>query len=112
MTATLSQLSPQEQKFRLKTAGLLFDVGPFSTDIRIDFENVRDEFCHIYADYPVRDRPAITDFYLKVFPKNLYRRWIKPQATIETLMNDDFIPLPGKLGMVSTEMGLNWQIAI
>ena len=27
-------------------------------------------------------------------------------------MNSDFIPLPAKIGMVSLEMGLNWQIAI
>jgi len=112
MTQLLQKISKQKSDDALSKSGLLLNVGPFRTNIKIGFKNVREEFRQVYKNYPVEQEPAISNYHLNIYGKNLFRRWIRKQATIETLMNDNFIPLPAELGMVSVEMGLNWQIAI
>jgi len=98
-------------KRQLAGPGLLMGVGPIMTRISIKFPSVRDDFLHIYKDYPLYDGSQIIDYYLNVHAKNLYRRYLRPQVTINTLMNDDFVPLPQSMGLLSVEMGMNWQVA-
>ncbi len=91
--------------------GALLGIGPVCSRISIRFPRIRDDFLHIYKDYPFYEGPEITDYYLDVFGKNFYRRYLRPQVSVETLMNADFAPLPESMGMLSVEMGLNWQVA-
>jgi len=91
--------------------GLLMGVGPIMTRIAIKFPSIRDDFLHMYQGYPFFEGPEITDYHLTIFAKNLYRRYLRPQVAINTLMNDDFVPLPESMGLLSVEMGMNWQVA-
>lgn len=112
MASILQNISKRDSDRDLSGKGLMLNVGPFRANISIGFKAVRDEFRQIYKDYPIEQAPAISNYHLSVYGKNFFRRWVRKQATIETLMNDKFIPLPAALGMVSVEMGLNWQIAL
>lgn len=91
--------------------GALLGIGPICTRVSIRFPRIREEFLHIYRNYPFYEGPEITDYYLDVYAKNFYRRYLRPQVSVETLMNDDFVPLPESMGLLSVEMGLNWQVA-
>ena len=96
---------------RLSGQGVILSLGPICSRISIDFPSIRDDFLHIYKGYPFCEGPEITDYYLNIRAKNFYRRYLRPQVTIETMMNDEFVPLPESMGLLSVEMGLNWQVA-
>lgn len=96
---------------QISEQGVLIGIGPICTRISIKFPTIRDDFLHLYNGYPFLEGPEITDYYLSIFAKNLYRRYIRPQVAVNTLMNDDFIPLPETMGLLSVEMGMNWQVA-
>jgi len=98
-------------KQHLSGKGVLIGIGPICSRISIKFPTIRDDFLHIYQDYPFFEGPEITDYYLDVYARNFYRRYLRPQAAVNTLMNDDFVPLPASMGLLSVEMGLNWQVA-
>ncbi|MBL4613095.1 MAG: HprK-related kinase A [Emcibacter sp.] len=95
----------------LSGQGLLVGIGPICSRISIKFPSIREEFLHIYKGYPFFEGPEITDFYLDVYARNFYRRYIRPQVLVNTLMQDDFVPLPESMGLLSVEMGLNLQVA-
>jgi HprK-related kinase A len=97
---------------KLSGDGINMEIGPFCVNIAVKFKNVRDAFIKIYKNYPVYNDQVILDNSICVFGCNPFRQYIRKQAFVETGMNSDFIPLPAKIGMVSLEMGLNWQIAI
>ena len=111
-TVNLSEIPDRQLGKLMTTQGLALEVGPFVTQVRILFPNIREEFCHLYGGYPAWPEGAIANNHLSVYGRNFYRRYIKPQACVDTMMKDAFIPLPAELGMVATEMGLNWQIAV
>ncbi len=92
--------------------GLSLEVGPFVTQVRIFFPNLRREFCDLYGGYPVHPNGAIANNHLRVYGRNFFRRYIRPQACVDTMMKDDFAPFPADIGMVATEMGMNWQAAV
>lgn len=96
---------------KLAGAGAVMKIGPICTRVRIDFPSIRKEFLKIYQDYPFFAGPEITDHSLQVYARNFFRRYVRPQVTINTLMNDDFLPLPETMGLLSVEMGMNWQVA-
>ncbi|WP_138380220.1 HprK-related kinase A [Luteithermobacter gelatinilyticus] len=113
LNMTVGQIPRKHAHKLLSTDGLVVNVGHFAVNVRIGFARVREEFLSLYRDYPVSDADrTILNSHLHVFGRTFYRRWIKPQAYVETLMNDHFIPLPARLGAVAAEMGLNWQIAV
>ena len=95
----------------LSGAGAQLEIGPFTVNISLKFKVIRDEFIKIYGKYPFYSEPVIVDNYMNIYGRNFYRKYIKPQAFVDVGMSDDFIPLPAKMGMVSLEMGLNWQVA-
>lgn len=107
----LASLDDKGLDKKLSEEGVFLEIGPFCTHVSIDFKNIRDSFIGIYRDYPIYEKEVVFDNFIKVFGRNFYRRHIKPQAFVETGMNNEFIPLPASMGMVSLEMGLNWQIA-
>jgi len=98
-------------KRRLSGSGIFMTVGPICTRISIKFSSIRDEFMHIYKGYSFSERPEITDYYLDVYAKNFYRRYIRPQVALNTLTRNNFVPLPESMGLLSVEMGMNWQVA-
>jgi len=104
-------LVPVDAKQRLSGPGLLMGIGPITTRISIEFPSIRDEFLRIYQGYPFFEGPEIIDYYLDVYAKNFFRRYLRPQVAINTLMRDDFAPLPESMGLLSVEMALNWQVA-
>jgi len=112
MPQTLNDLSSLQLSRQFKDTGFVVNVGHFSTRINIKFANVRDDFSHIYGHYPLGEADTILHNRISVRGRNFFRQWIRPQAFVDTMMNDAFIPLPASLGMVALEMGLNWQIAI
>ena len=107
----LVTLNDQQLDARLAADGAQLEIGPFTVNVSLGFENIRREFINIYRDYPFYDATNIRDNYIKIYGRNFYRKYIKPQAFVDVGMNDEFIPLPASLGMVSLEMGLNWQVA-
>ncbi len=107
----LISLNDQALDNRLAGEGAQLEIGPFTVNISLKFKNIREEFIKIYGDYPYYDAPVIRDNYIKIFGRNFFRTYIRPQAFVDVGMNDEFIPLPARMGMVSLEMGLNWQVA-
>lgn len=107
----LASLTDRELDDRLASGGAQLEIGPFTINVSLGFKNIRDDFINIYRSYPYYQDPVILDNYIKIYGRNLYRTHIKPQAFVDVGMNDDFIPLPASMGMVSLEMGLNWQVA-
>tara|TARA_R110002096_G_scaffold416576_3_gene619701 strand:- start:142743 stop:143723 length:981 start_codon:yes stop_codon:yes gene_type:complete len=107
----LANYSDNELDNRLASSGAQLEIGPFTVNISLGFKNIRDEFINIYRSYPYYNEPVILDNYIKIYGRNFYRTYVKPQAFVDVGMNDDFIPLPASMGMVSLEMGLNWQVA-
>lgn len=105
-------LGPDTIKRHLSRQGLLMSIGPICTRISIRFPSIRDDFLHIYKGYAFLEEPAITDYYLDVYGRNFYRRYLRPQVAITTLMNDNYVPLPESMGLLSVEMGMNWQVAV
>lgn len=95
----------------LSEGGINLEIGPFCVNIQLAFKNIREEFIKIYKEYPFYNRDVVWDNYIKISGRNFYRQYIRPQAWIDAGMNDEFVPLPAKLGMVSLEMGLNWHVA-
>ncbi|MEZ5759400.1 MAG: HprK-related kinase A [Emcibacteraceae bacterium] len=110
-TDNLINFTDQQLDARLATHGAQLEIGPFTVNVALKFRNIRDEFIKIYRDYPFYDNPVVLDNTIRIFGRNLYRQYIKPQAFVDVGMNSDFIPLPASMGMVSLEMGLNWQVA-
>ncbi|PHZ86068.1 HprK-related kinase A [Paremcibacter congregatus] len=104
-----SELHSLDQQ--LAGTGAVLRIGPISTRVAIGFPSIRQQFLKIYQDYCFPTEPEIIDHRLTVYARNLFRRYIRPQATINTLMNDDFVPLPESMGLLSVEMGMNWQVA-
>ena len=104
-------LSREQLECRLATDGAQLEIGPFTVNVALKFKNIRDEFIKIYKDYPFNDNEVIVDNYIRIFGRSLYRRYVKPQAYVDVGMHSDFIPLPARMGMVSLEMGLTWQVA-
>ncbi|MBL4802310.1 MAG: HprK-related kinase A [Emcibacter sp.] len=102
---------PDTIKRNLSGQGLLVGIGPICSRISIKFPTIQDEFLHIYKGFPFFEGPEITDYYLTVYARNFFRRYIRPQVAVNTLMNDNFVPLPESMGLLSVEMGLNWQVA-
>ncbi len=96
---------------RLSGSGLFMTVGPICTRISIKFPSIRDEFMHIYKGYSFSEQPEITDYYLDVYAKSFYRRYVRPQVALNTLTRNNFVPLPESMGLLSVEMGMNWQVA-
>ncbi|WP_321389654.1 HprK-related kinase A [Emcibacter sp.] len=111
-TVALAEIPDRQLGRQLKTGGISLEVGPFVTQVRILFPHVRRQFCDLYGGYPVYPEGTIANNHLNVYGRNFYRRWIKPQACVDTMMKDAFIPLHADLGLVATEMGLNWQVAV
>lgn len=98
-------------KKKISGNGLLLNLGPVCTRVSIKFPSIRDDFLHLYEGYPLGEGPEITDYYLNVYARNFYRRYLRPQVAIGTLMRDNFVPLPESMGLLAVEMGLNWQVA-
>lgn len=98
-------------KRRLSGSGLFMTVGPICTRISIKFPSIRDEFMHIYKGYSFSEQPEIADYYLDVYAKSFYRRYVRPQVALNTLTRNNFVPLPESMGILSVEMGMNWQVA-
>ena len=107
----LTHFNESELDRRLSTNGVQLEIGPFTVNVSLKFKNIREEFIKIYREYPYYDKPVVWDNYLKIYGRNFYRTFIKPQAFVDGGMPDDFTPFPASMGMVSLEMGLNWQVA-
>ncbi len=107
----LAAFSDQELDRKLSGEGVQLEIGPFTVNVQLAFKNIRDDFIRIYREYSFYDEPVIHDNYVHIYGRNFYRQHIKPQAFVDVGMNEDFIPLPASMGMVSLEMGLNWQVA-
>lgn len=99
-------------KRKLSENGLFMAIGPFCTKISIEFPSIQDDFLHIYKGYSFCEEPQIVDYNLMVYAKNLYRRYVRPQVAVSTMLQDDFIPLPESMGLLSVEMGLNLQVVM
>lgn len=107
----VSHLNDQQLDTNLAGDGAQLEIGPFTVNIQLGFKNIRDEFINIYREYPYYADPVIRDNYIHIYGRNFFRKYIRPQAFVDVGMNEEFIPLPASMGMVSLEMGLNWQVA-
>ncbi len=107
----LAAFDDEELDTKLSTSGAQLEIGPFTVNVKLEFKNIRDEFIKIYREYPFYNDPVIHDNYIHIYGRNFYRKYMRPQAFVDVGMNEEFIPLPASMGMVSLEMGLNWQVA-
>lgn len=107
----LMQLDDQQLDAKLAGEGAQLEIGPFTVNVQLEFNNIRKDFINIYREYPFHIDPVIRDNYIHIYGRNFYRKHMRPQAFVDVGMNEEFIPLPASMGMVSLEMGLNWQVA-
>jgi HprK-related kinase A len=97
---------------QLAGPGIRFRVGPFTAHVRTSFKAVRRDFLQIYKGFPLAGAGDVTSLHLQVRATSLLRRWIRPKLMADTgFANTPFVPLPGDLGILAMEMGLNWLVA-
>lgn len=106
----IQDLSDRHYKKAIAHRGLTVDIGPFSSRIIIDYPHIAEEFRELYAPYRCHEREEIIDGEMIVKAPNMFRRWFRPQVTVDQGFTDLFIPLGADIGMVALEMGLNWGV--
>ena len=113
MGRDISDITRSPEHFRaLSREGLRFRVGPFVAHVRTPFTRLCHDFLDTYEGFPLAAKDEATTFYLQVRATSLLRRWLRPKLMADAgFAHTPFVPLPGDLGMLAMEMGLNWLAA-
>ena len=108
---TVSALTRAELGARLRSPGIYLRAGGFTIHLTSAVPSVADGIHLLYADYPLLEDCAFSDFHLEVVqPANL-RRWYKPQVKFMFDGMSMFRPLPYNQAFPMFEWGLNWAIS-
>jgi len=107
----LSQLQSTSISNKLKSAGLQLKVGPFSVRVKSTIPQVLEGIKVLYADYPILENEAFSDFHVCLSKPNNLRRWIHPQVLFKFDDRVPFKPLPLSQAYPFFEWGLNWCFA-
>jgi HprK-related kinase A len=100
---------PKERIGRdLSSSGIVLNTGVFNTSVTLRLHELVDEFCRVYADYPVEPQPCLIDHAVVVSPPSFFRRHVWPQAIAYVDGSAPFEPLPRRLAYPMLESSLNW----
>lgn len=91
--------------------GLRVRTGPVTTRIQSPLPHVVDGVLLHYAQHPVVEPTAFTDFHVRVDRPAGLRRWFKPQVVFSFDGDTPFTPLPGDQGLPMLEWGMNWCVS-
>lgn len=108
----LGTLQPAEVRRRLKTDGLVLQIGPFSFRILSSIETVAKELEVLYLDYLVVDEGHFADYTVTIASGDGWRRWARRQAIFKFDGTEPFIPLPEDHAFPLLEWSMNWCISM
>jgi HprK-related kinase A len=104
---TVSSLSRAELGERLGAGAIHLQTGGFVTCIRSPIGSVADGISLLYADYPLIDGAAFSDFHISLTPSGGLRRWFRRQVLFDADGTSPFLPLPIAQAFPLLEWSLN-----
>lgn len=87
-------------------------VGPIQYRLASPLRRVWAELTNLYREYPQDDPRHCPEYEVQVAPTAWWRRFARPQINIQADIMGPFLPLPGDLGQVAFEMGMNYQVGM
>ena len=108
---TVAALAPAELRRRLAGPGIHLQTGSYVTHLRSDIGHVADGVGLLYADYPLRDEAAFTDFYVNMRHSGGVRRFAGRQVIFDHDGDTPFKPLPVNQAFPMLEWSLNWCVS-
>ncbi|MEX6724513.1 HprK-related kinase A [Parapedomonas caeni] len=87
-------------------------VGPVRYRLRTPLPSVARDIRAAYQGYPFDDPDDCAEFEVNLRPTRWWRRFIRPQITVRTDIHTPMVPLPGSMGLLAAEMGMNLQVAL
>jgi HprK-related kinase A len=106
----LGQLSGEEAKGRLESAGIRLRVGPFSISVSSDQPDFWPAFYHLYRDFPLLKETDAVEFRIGLFYPPGLRRWVRRQVLFYLDDTRPFEPFTSSLALPFFEWGFNWCI--
>lgn len=108
---SLSQTGLSEIRRALGDEGIGIDLGAFAVRVRSPLHGLAAALQAVYPDFPFDAAPASFDATIDLRPVPGYRRWLRPQATIEVDGIDPFGAFPRAQLLPYFEWGVNWACA-
>ena len=109
---TLGELSASALRQRLRSDGLILQVGPFSFRLLSSIHAVADGLATLYPDYPVLGVDQFVDYTVQIAGGLGFRRWTRRQAVFKFDGSEPFIPLPEDHAVPLLEWSMNWCISM
>jgi len=95
----------------LASGDFVLRIGPFSVQLKADFDRVPELIQRLYADCRIEAPTGLADFHLRLSrPRNL-RRFYRPQVRFLIDGSSPFAPFPADHAFPLFEWGLNWSVA-
>lgn len=107
----LEALSAADLQHRLKTCGLVLQLGPFVFRIHSELKDIALGLAHLYSRYPVLDDAVFVDYTVELVHGSGLRRWIYPQIKFRFDGVVQFAPLPPNQAFPLLEWAMNWCIS-
>jgi HprK-related kinase A len=107
----LNVLSLTDIQTKLKSGGLILQIGPFSFRLFSNIRSVAKGVFTLYQDYPVLDGVDFVDYTIEIDNGRGIRRWIHPQARFKFDGEVAFAPLPVNQAFPLLEWAMNWCIS-
>ncbi len=107
---TLDALAAEGIHRRFRETGVALVTGPFVSEVRATVPRFVDDFCLLYADYPVHEKADFADFHVSVEPIRGPRGWFRSLAVVRLDDRSPFPPLSADQALPMFEWGLNWAI--
>lgn len=108
---TLDDLSDVVFQQRLRSDGLILQIGPFSFRVLSAIKSVAEGLRSLYRDYTVLDDTHFVDYTINIDGGSGLRRWTRRQAIFRFDGAEPFIPLPEDHAFPLLEWSMNWCIA-
>ncbi len=108
----LAELSPSTVRQRLKTDGLILQIGPFAFRLICSADTVWQGLLALYGDYPALEDDGFVDFTVTIAEGRGWRRWFHRQAVFKFDGTEPFTPLPRDHAFPLMEWAMNWCISI
>jgi HprK-related kinase A len=108
---TVSALSRAELGARLAGPGIHLRTGAFVVHLSTGIAAIADAVHLLYADYPLQQDAAFSDFHIRMTRPLGPRRWYRPQVNFLYDEVPVFRPLPYPHAFPMFEWGLNWAVA-
>lgn len=108
----VQDLSEDDIQHRLRSDGLYFRLGAFTTRVRSAYPAMATDFRRLYGACEADTRDSeITDFFLNLYAPSRTRSIFRPQVMADVEGPGPFIPLPSKMTLLMLETAMNWCVA-